>query len=152
MITETKVIKLIESHLAGSETFLVDASVKPGNLVSVYIDGDHGISIETCRELNNFLNESLDRDTEDFALTVSSAGADRPLKLPRQYKKNISKALEVVTKTGEKISGVVIKADETGFELEVTPMKKSGKDPEHNMVSLQYCGIKSAKEVITFKP
>ena len=151
MITEKQIFKLIVAHLEGSDIFPVDVAVKPGNRISIFIDGDHGVTIEACRELNHFLNESLDRDREDFDLTVSSAGADRPLKLPRQYKKNIGKAIDVVTVTGEKLSGVVVKANETGIELEITPLKKLKKDQEIKHLSLSFSDIKSAKEVITFK-
>jgi ribosome maturation factor RimP len=151
MITEAKIIRLTESHLQGGDFFLVDVVVKPGNRIAVFIDGDHGVTIDVCRELNHFLNESLDRDTEDFDLTVSSAGADRPLKLPRQYKKNTGNSLDVVTKTGEKYSGVVLKADESGIEMEIPPLKKPKKDPGIKIVSLKFSDIKSAKEVITFK-
>ena len=151
MITEAKVVKLICEHLEGGDIFLVDVVVKPGNLISIYLDGDLGVNIEACRGLNHFLNETLDRDVEDFDLTVSSAGADRPLKLPRQYKKNIGKSLDVVTKTGEKISGLVMTANETGIELQIFPSKKQKKDPEVKIVSLNFNDIKSAKEVITFK-
>lgn len=151
MITEPRLIKLIEAHFAAGEIFLVDVVIKTGNRISVYIDGDRGVNIDVCRELNHFLNESLDRDSEDFDLTVSSAGVDRPLKFPRQYKKNIGNGLDVVTKTGEKITGVVLSANETGIELEITPLKKPKKDTEIKIVSLNFSDIKSAKEVITFK-
>ena len=150
MISESNIKKLIETHLADGDLFLVDVVVKPGNLISVFIDGDHGVNIDDCRSLNHFLNTTLDRDTEDFDLTVSSAGADRPLKLLRQYKKNIGKALEVVSKTGEKNSGVLLIANEKGIEIEVPPLKKSKKDTEKKIVSLIFSDIKSAKEVITF--
>jgi ribosome maturation factor RimP len=151
MITEAKVTKLIEGYLSGGEFFLVDVAIRSGNRISVFIDGDHGVNIDACRELNHFLNESFDRDTEDFDLTVSSAGADRPLKLARQYKKNIGNSLDVVTKTGEKFTGVVITANETGIELEIQPLKKTKKDTEIKIMSLNFSDIKSAKEVITFK-
>jgi ribosome maturation factor RimP len=151
MISELKVSKLIEAHLSGGSIFLVDVAVKTGNRISVFIDGDNGVTIEACRELNHYLNEVLDRDAEDFDLTVSSAGADRPLKLPRQYKKNIGRSLEVVTKTGEKLSGVILNANDSGIDLEITPVKKPKKDQEIKKVSLQFSDIKSAKEVITFK-
>jgi ribosome maturation factor RimP len=151
MISELKVSKLTEEFLREHDTFLVDVVVKRGNQISVFIDGDHGVTIETCRELNHFLNENLDRDTEDYDLTVSSAGADRPLKLPRQYKKNIGKALDIITSNGEKISGTVLTADENGIELEILPVKKQKKTQEIIRMSLQFSDIKSAKEVITFK-
>jgi ribosome maturation factor RimP len=152
MITESKLVKMIDAHLAGGDVFLVDVIVKPGNKISVFIDGDHRVNVETCRELTHFMNESLDRDAEDYDLTVSSAGIDRPLKLPRQYKKNIGNSLDVITKTGDKLSGVLLKTDETGIEMEIPPVKKSKKEPEVKIVSLKFDDIKSAKEVITFKP
>ena len=151
MITEQQLIRLIEGHLKDGEVFLVDVTVKSGNKISVFIDGDHRVTIEICRELNHFLNESLDREKEDFDLTVSSAGADRPLKLPRQYKKNIGNALDVVTKTGEKLTGTVITVNETGVELEIQPLKKLKKDQENKILVLNFSDIKSAKEVIKFK-
>ncbi len=151
MISELKVSKLIEAHLSGGSIFLVDVAVKTGNRISVFIDGDNGVTIEACRELNHYLNEVLDRDAEDFDLTVSSAGADRPLKLPRQYKKNIGRSLEIVTKAGEKLTGIILNATDSGIDLEITPLKKPKKDQEIKKVSLQFSDIKSAKEVITFK-
>jgi ribosome maturation factor RimP len=151
MIREEKVIKLVEEKLSGRDLFLVDLVVKPGNKISVFIDGDHRVTIDDCRELNHFLNENLDRDSEDFELTVSSTGADRPLKIPRQYKKNIGNSLDVITNMGEKMSGVLLTVNETGIELEISPLKKQKKDPYLKIVSLKFSDIKSAKEVITFK-
>jgi ribosome maturation factor RimP len=151
MITERQIIKLIESHLAGSEVFHVDVVVKPGNRISIFIDGDHGVTIEACRELNHFINENLDREKEDYDLTVSSAGADRPLKLPRQYRKNTGKSLEIITKTGEKYTGLVVSTSETGVELKIEPVKKTKKEQEIKIMTLLYSDIKAAKEVITFK-
>jgi ribosome maturation factor RimP len=151
MISEKKITGLVDAHLAGGAFFLVDILVKPGNKISVFIDGDQGVTIEACRELSHFLNERLDRDQEDFDLTVSSSGADRPLKLPRQYKKNSGKSLDVVTRDGEKYTGIVKSSGDESVELEVLPAKKAKKDQEIKIISLKFADIKSAKEVITFK-
>ena len=151
MITEKQIKKLVEEHLEGGEFFLVDVVLKPGNKISVFIDGDHRLTVEACRHLSHFLEENLDRETEDFDLTVSSAGADRPLKLPRQYKKNIGNDLEVVTKPGIKFTGKVLNADEYGVEIEQQPEKKSKSVQEKIIVTLKFDEIKSAKEVISFK-
>ncbi|MEI6568402.1 MAG: hypothetical protein WCR20_17115 [Verrucomicrobiota bacterium] len=75
----------------------------------------------------------------------------RMVRYPRQYKKNIGNGLDIITKTGDKITGVVLSANETGIELEITPLKKLKKDQEIKIVSLNFSDIKSAKEVITFK-
>ena len=151
MLTEKQIKKLIAEHFKGSEFFLVELVIKPVNKVSVFIDGDHRVNIEICKQLSRFLEENFDRESEDFELTVSSAGADRPLKLPRQFKKNIGNDLEVVTKEGVKITGTVLNADEEGVEIEQLPAKKSGKLQEKIVVSLKFGDIKSAKEVISFK-
>jgi ribosome maturation factor RimP len=151
MITEKQIRTLIEHHLDGSDVFVVDVLIKAGNKISVFIDGDQRVTIESCTSLSRFLESSLDREKEDFELTVSSAGADRPLKLPRQYKKNLGLNLEITTKTGEKFTGLVLNADEIGVELEKLPEKKPKKEIEKCIVTIKYPDIKSAKEVITFK-
>ncbi|MEI7662137.1 MAG: ribosome assembly cofactor RimP [Bacteroidota bacterium] len=151
MITEKPIKKLIEDHFKGSEFFLVDLKIRTGNQISVFIDGDHRVNIDVCRELSHFLEENLDRESEDFDLTVSSAGADRPLKLPRQYKKNIGNELELITKKGEKITGIVLNADDEAVEIELQPEKKTRKEQEKIVTFIKFDEIKSAKEVISFK-
>ena len=151
MITEKQIKKLVENHFEGGEFFLVDLVMKPENRISIYIDGDRRVTVEACRRLSHFLEDNLDRESEDFDLTVSSAGADRPLKLPRQYRKNIGNELEVVPKEGDKFTGKVLNADDSGVEIEKNPVKKSAKDQEKIIITLKFDEIKSAKEVISFK-
>jgi ribosome maturation factor RimP len=151
MITEKQLKKLIDDHFKGSDLFLVDFVIKPGNQISIFIDGDHRVTIEACRQLSHFLEDNLDRETEDFDLTVSSAGADRPLKLPRQYKKNLGNFLEIVTKSGDKVTGKVLIVNDSGIEIEPLAEKKTKKEVIIQMMKLTFDEIKSAKEVITFK-
>lgn len=152
MITSEFLEKLINGHLAETPVFLAEVTVKPGNRINVYIDGDQGVTIETCRELNQFLNTQLDRDQEDYDLTVSSYGADRPLRLQRQYRKNTGKSLEIATRDGEKFTGKVLNATDESVEMEVAPAGKRAKGAEPRIVILRYTDITKAKEVITFKP
>jgi len=154
MKSRQQLTELIEEYLSGGHLFLVDILVKPGNRITVFIDGDQGVTIEDCRELNHFLNGSLDRDHEDFDLTVSSSGADRPLVLPRQYMKNLGKQLDIILATGQKFRGGVVRADEAGLDLTILREpgnKKTGKNKEITMVSLLYGDIRKATEVVTFK-
>jgi ribosome maturation factor RimP len=151
MINEKVIKKLIAGYFQGGEFFLVDLIIKPGNKISVFIDGDHRVTIETCRQLSRYIEEQLDRESEDFDLTVSSSGADRPLKLPRQYRKNIGNDLEVITNAGDKITGKVMSVTESGIEIERQPEKKTGKTQEKIVFSLKFDEIKTAKEVISFK-
>ena len=151
MITENQVRTLAGQFMEGTDMFVVDATVGQGNRISLLIDGDTRVTIDTCIRLSRFIEHELDRDREDFDLTVSSAGADRPLKMPRQYRKNIGFMLDLELHSGEKITGTLLKTDETGIEIEKKPEKKAAKLKEYPVLAFKYSDIRSAKEVITFK-
>ena len=86
MIEKIKILEIVNNALDGSEKFLVNLKITPDNRIYVDIDGDNGITIDDCIELSRAIEGQLDREEEDFELTVSSAGADQPLKLTRQYR------------------------------------------------------------------
>lgn len=150
MITEKQLTDLIENHLLGSNKFPTEVMIKSGNRIMVFIDGDHGVMIEDCQKLSRYLEQSLDREKEDFDLMVSSAGADRSLALPRQYLRHIGKSLDVVTTAGEKLEGILRNADAAKITLE-QDIKKSKKEIEKKEIELKYNEIKSAKIVLSFK-
>ena len=85
MIDKFKVLDIVKDVLEGSDKYLVNMKITPDNRIFVDIDGDNGINIEDCIEVSRAIENSLNRDEEDFELNVSSAGADSPLKMPRQY-------------------------------------------------------------------
>jgi ribosome maturation factor RimP len=87
--------ELVDRHLSGTDRFLVDVLIKPGNRIYVFIDGDHGVTIDDCVKISRMLEAELDREREDFELNVSSSGADQPLRMPRQYPKNIGRSLHI---------------------------------------------------------
>jgi ribosome maturation factor RimP len=149
MITQEQVVKVVEEILGGTDKFLVEVLIQPVNKITVFFDGDNSVSISDCHKLSRFIEERLDRDYADYQLTVSSSGMDRPIKLLRQYKKRIGKELEVISSTGERISGVLVKADDKNIELE-HPVKNPKKEVAklNSIISLEK--IKSAKIIITF--
>lgn len=156
MATEEKkhqVEQLVEALLAQEpQYFLVRVHVRPINNISVYVDGDAGVTIEKCVQLNRALykqivEEGICKDGE-FALEVSSPGVDEPLQLNRQYVKNIGRVLEVETKEDKQIEGTLLQADEKGIELE--EKKGKGKKMEILKHFLLYEDIKSATVKIVF--
>ena len=150
MITEKQLTELIETHFAGTEKFPTEVMIKSGNRVMIFIDGDHGVAMEDCQKLSRYIEQTLDREKEDFDLMVSSAGADRSLVLPRQYQRHLGKSLDIITSTGEKIEGLLSKAGTTEISLE-QDIKKSKKEIEKKEIQLKYSEIKSAKIVLSFK-
>ena len=114
----SEVQNLINEAVAENpELFLVDWSISPSNKIEVLVDGDNGLPIDEVVRISRHIEHNLDRESEDFALTVSSPGVTRPLETPRQYKKNLGRRLELKTKENQ-YKGVIIEVDETSVTLE----------------------------------
>src|SRR5215212_2189508 len=97
--------KAIEDYInallqKSEDIFLVEIKVSAGNNIKIFLDADTGITIDTCIRINRALYKRIEEDSlfpnGDFALEVSSPGVDEPLKLRRQYKKNIGRTIEIV--------------------------------------------------------
>ncbi|HUB61265.1 MAG TPA: ribosome assembly cofactor RimP [Puia sp.] len=124
---------LIQGILAGEPGyFLVEVKIKPTNNVKVFIDGDQGISIEKCVQFNRALYKKLEENglfpNGDFSLEVSSPGLDEPLKLHRQYRKNIGRQVDIVLQDGSRIEGRLIDVSEDGIIVEETRGKNKKKE------------------------
>jgi ribosome maturation factor RimP len=102
--------------------FLVEVKIRPTNNVKVFIDADNGISIDNLAKYNRSLYKEIDESglfpNGDFSLEVSSSGLDEPLKLHRQFIKNIGKEVEVILKNGIKKEGKLLSADENEIIIE----------------------------------
>ena len=147
MIDKLHVLDIIHSHLQGSDKFLVDLKITSDNRIFVSIDGDEGVLIDDCVALSRAIENSLDRDAEDFELNVASAGLDSPLKLPRQYKKNIGQELQVTLMDGGQVTGRLTEADDEQCTIQPPHGKKKAPlDP----VTVSYRDIKRAVIVIHF--
>lgn len=147
MIDKLHVLDIIHSTLGGSDKFLVDLKITTDNRIFVSIDGDNGIIIDDCVELSRAIENSLNREEEDFELNVASAGLDTPLKLARQYKKNIGQDLQVTTFDGEQLTGTLTEANDEQFVIQPTHGKKKAPlDP----VTFKYRDVKKAMIVIHF--
>ncbi|MGP1515718.1 MAG: ribosome assembly cofactor RimP [Bacteroidales bacterium] len=103
-----KIIKnILEQYLDGGDLFLVEVKVSRNNVIIVTIDGDNGVMLDNCIEISKYIEKQLDRDKEDFELTVTSSGLGDFFTLDRQYKKNIGKSVEVVMRDNYKENGVI---------------------------------------------
>lgn len=145
--------RMVDALLADDpQYFLVDVRIKPTNNVKVFLDGDKGITIEKCISYNRQLYKVLEGSglfpADDFSLEVSSPGLDEPLKLLRQYHKNLGRKVEVLLKDGIKTDGVLKEVSESGIVVEETRGKNKKKEViEHNF---SFESIKSTKIQIVF--
>ncbi len=155
MIDKKKIIDLTETYLQGSSSYLVDVLIGIGNVITVEIDNDEGVGIDQCVALSRHLESSLDRDTEDFELTVTSAGLTSPFKTLRQYRKFEGKEVEVVTKKGGKLTGTLESSDPEGFTIAVTKrVKPEGAKRKVEVIEnirFTFNEVKHTKYLIRFK-
>ena len=149
MIKKEQIAEIVDERLYGTDKFLMEVLIQPGNIITVYIDGDNSVTISDCQDLSRFIESKLDRDQSDYQLTVSSAGLDRPIRFLRQYRKRIGKELEILTFRGETITGILVKADESFIELE-HPVKNVKKETAKPNSVISFENIKKAKLIINF--
>jgi len=132
--------------------FLVEVKIKPTNNIKVFIDGDQGVSIEKLVQFNRKLYKQIEEEgmytDGNFSLEVSSPGLDEPLKLYRQYLKNVGRNVEVTDNEGIKIEGKLINASEEAIEIEET--KGKGKKLEIVNHVISFGNIKITKIQIKF--
>jgi ribosome maturation factor RimP len=101
--------------------FLVEISIKPTNNIKVFVDADHGAAIDQLSKINRALYKWVEETlfpNGDFSIEVSSPGLDEPLKLNRQYLKNIGRIVEIVLKNGLKNEGKLISVSENEIMIE----------------------------------
>ncbi len=134
------------------ENFLVDIKIRPGNNIKVFIDADHGVSIDKLAKYNRSLYRQIEESglfaNDDFSLEISSPGLDEPLKLHRQYVKNIGRDVEVILKDGIKREGKLMNA--TNDEIVIEEERGSKKKKEMVRYSISYNDIKTTKIKIKF--
>jgi ribosome maturation factor RimP len=144
-----EITRFINEHLAGTDMFLVEVFIKPVNRIYIFIDGDHGVKISDCVALSRHIESKYDRETVDYELNVSSSGADQPIKLPRQYIKNIGRSLQVKLPDETVITGKLEATDEKGITLLREGDKKKKISPES--LKLTFEEIVESKVIISFK-
>lgn len=142
----------MEEKIAGTDLFITDITVTPGNKIQVSIDKmNGGIVISDCVQVSRHIEAHLDRNVEDYQLDVSSAGMEIPFKVKQQYLKNTGRKVEVITVEGQRYEGKLLSANEEGIELEMHHRDKRTKKEITEVKPINYTHIKQTKKIITFK-
>jgi len=152
--TQIQVIEHKIEALIGAEPdlFLVEVKIKPTNNIKVFLDGDQGIGIDKLVQYNRKLYKELEEGglfpNGDFSLEVSSPGLDEPLKLQRQYLKNIGRFVEVVENDGVRKEGKLVGAEDGRITIEETTGKGKKMETVQHTISIEH--IKTATIQIKF--
>lgn len=150
-----KVEQLVHEFLeTRKDLYLVDLKISPGDDITVILDGDEGLSLQDCLDASRAIEFNLDREEHDFSLQVMSPGLSEPLKLPRQFKKNMGREIEVLLNSDEKIQGEVVAVDEDKVTVVLRYRRPKligkGKEDVVENKEIPYAEIKKALVVIKF--
>jgi ribosome maturation factor RimP len=158
MISKKKVQALAQERIDELDKglYIVEINISSGNVIRIELDAEEGnVAIEDCVSVSRNVEHNLDREEQDFELQVSSAGLDKPLRVTKQYIKNIGEEVKVKLKEKGKIEGVLIAADDNGITVETTTKERlEGKKKKITVVKehhLSFEEIKETKIVISFK-
>lgn len=149
-----KVEALVQEALVENPSlFLIDLTIGGDNSIRVLLDGDQGVTLETCIQVSRKVEHNLDREENDFSIEVSSCGVGSPLTIPRQFIKNVSRKLEVIDSEYKQVQGTLVEATDTSFTLEwkarePKPIGK-GKVTVTKTRKFQYGQYNSAKVIVS---
>ncbi len=155
MIEKKAVSQIVGEWLQGKDYFLVSIDISTDDKIVVEIDHKDGVWIEDCVDLSRFIESRLNRDQEDYELEVGSAGIGQPFKVLQQYYNHVGKEVEILTKEGKKITGLLKDADEEKFMVTVKAKQKTEGSKRPKLIEtdlmLRYDEIKYTKYLIRFK-
>jgi ribosome maturation factor RimP len=146
--------RFVEDELQGMpDYFLVEVKVSASGQVKVFVDADHNASIDRLARINRDLYKRIDGagvfgKDGNFSLEVSSPGLDEPLKLRRQYLKNVGRRVEVQLEDGTKKEGTMDGVAEDAITVSETTGK--GKEKRTDQIQIPFNQIKFTKVCVVF--
>ncbi|MET8558454.1 ribosome maturation factor RimP [Streptomyces sp. NPDC004959] len=145
--------ELLEPLVTARDLDLEEITVTPAGrrrVLQIVVDGDSGVSLDTCAELSREISTLLD-DTDamgesEYVLEVTSPGADRPLTAHRHYVRATGRLVRFQLAEGGELVARLLKADDAGLDLEVPGVK--GRKPTSRR--LEFPEISKARVEIEF--
>lgn len=154
---KSAITEVVNEFIEGKELLLVDVVCAPGNIIEVIIDSLTGVHIDTCAELNKFIESKFDREVEDYELTVASASISDPFVLVEQYQKNIGREVEVWIKGESKdikkegiLTAVTPENFTISYDLMVVVEGKKKRELQSFDDTISYGDVRTTRLIIKF--
>jgi len=120
----------IEAELAGPlralELDLESVEITPAGkrrILRVSVDKDGGVTLDdvadATREVSRVLDDSDVMGEMGYTLEVTSRGVDKPLALPRHWRRNADRLVKVDLADGDTVTGRITTSDDTAARLDV---------------------------------
>jgi len=149
MIESKHVEEMVAHYLEGSDVQLIQLRVSHQNEILVEVDSYKGVDLDYCAALSRYLQEQLDREGEDFELEVGSVSITDPFLTKMQYEKHVGHNVEILTKDGRKLHGMLVNVEDEWFEadLEVQVQVEGKKKKEKQILTQRftYADVKYCK-------
>ena len=146
----SKIEALLAPLLEGTDMFVTNLQIEPGNNIKLFLDADEGLNVQKSVSINRQLVAQIDElgwyPNGDYSLEVSSPGVDEPLRSLRQYKKNIGRTLAVTNIEDLEQIGVLKAVTEVGISLAI----KINKKKETVLVEVPFENIKQSIVQVIF--
>ena len=155
MDLQAKVRELAQNCLIDESQFLIEVKLSTfagPRRVMVILDGDKGVTIDSCTRVSRALSNALDESglfDDNYTLEVTTSGLDHPLKLKRQYYKNVVRVFKVHTKDRGLVQGKLTEADDNRIVLQQEV--KEGKKIEVKTIEIPFEQIEKAFVMVSFK-
>ena len=151
MISKERVKELALEKIVELDYFLVDVKVSSTNEITVLFDKDGGVGIKECLSISRHIEGNLDRDIEDYQLTVCSPGIDKEFVVKEQYLKNIGRDVKIKTDEGSVIKGELKFYSDKNVVVETSKKQKKRKELLIEQITIPTDKIKEIKLIIKFK-
>ena len=146
------IAEAVEPVLEEMGCFLVDLSVSASNDVEIVIEKELGtVDMEDCAEVDRFVHSRFSQDEEDYSLTVSSAGLDRPFKVLRQFEKAIGSRVVVSRKGGSRVVATLVDAGHAEIVIRYTALEAvEGKKKKEPVEHVDHVGMHEVTSVVPY--
>ncbi|MBT5858666.1 MAG: ribosome assembly cofactor RimP [Flavobacteriales bacterium] len=151
MISKERVEKLALEKIIELNYFLVDIKINSNNEITVYFDNEEGVLIPDILKVSRHIEGNLDRDIEDYQLTVCSPGIDKAFVVKEQYQKNIGRDVKIKTTEGDVKKGKLLSYSDEEVVIETSKKKKKKKELLIEELTIPSDKIKETKLIIKFK-
>ncbi|MDR7361403.1 ribosome maturation factor RimP [Nocardioides marmoribigeumensis] len=123
--TREQLVEELTGPLLASGFDLEAVEVTPAGrrrLLRIAVDKDGGVTMDeialVTKQVSALLDSSDVMGEQPYTLEVTSPGVDRPLTLPRHWRRNAGRLVKVSLKDGGTLTGRIVDGDEDHAEVE----------------------------------
>ena len=151
-MTKEQIISAVQTAVAERGCFIVEVTVNAMNDVEIVLEKEEGtVDWDDCAAVDKVVHAAFDQDVEDYSLTVSSAGLDRPFKVLRQYLKALGSKVDVKFKGGRRLVATLTGATEDSVTLQYTALEAvEGKKKKEKVEHEETCSLADINSVTPY--